>query len=421
MKIEKPFSLSGYFWLPSDEENKLYGTLKVEDGGKIELEVLGSFNKSLKDYANDDREIERIVGETEHGYVTLEKCFAITSNFRVGRGISKNRIHVSILYNKVMYEEDEIILFDTFSFSVDGLNEWLNIRKIKTDTLSNTYLIKHKEIENIEYNLVENIKLEFQIRVTTHMAHYESSMKQSSRIKLISKEKKPLKYFSEFANKIVKFLSFAIDERINIKDIKVTNSDIFRECNDKKYPIKIEVYSQIMHFFKDTFEIKSHTMLFKYTDIQESFEEKINNWINSYRIIEPALNLFFSVRYSPSQYVESEFLSLAQALETYHRQLYKTEMNLQKRLEEIINPLHEYIDSDEVREKLIENIKVTRNYYTHYDDRLINRATPCEELSHLSKKMEGILQLSFLEKIGFDEVEIRKIFDGYNGLKRKFK
>ena len=420
MKIKEPFSVSGYFWLPSDEENRLYGTLKVEDGGKIELEVLGSFNKSLEDYSNDDREIERIVGETENGYVTLEKCFAITSTLRVGKGISKNRIHVSILYNKVRYKEDEIILFDTFSFSVDGLNEWLNIRKIKTDSLSNSYLMRHEEIENIKYNLGNNIKLEFQIRVTIHMAYYESSMRQSSRIKLISNKKKPLEYFTRLANKIVNFLSFAIDESINIKDIKVTNSDIFTEYNGKKHPTEIEVYSQIMHFFKDTPEIKSHTMLFKYTDIQESFEEKINNWIDAYSVIKPALNLFFSVRYNPSQYVESEFLSLAQALETYHRRLYKTEINLQKRLEEIINPLHEYIGRDEVREKLIKNIKVTRNYYTHYDNKLINRATPCEKLSPLSRKMEGILQLSFLKKIGFNAVEIKKIFDGYSRLKNKF-
>lgn len=422
MKIEKPFSVSGYFWLPSDEENKLYGTLKVEDGGKIELEVLGSFNRSLKEFSKNDIEIERIVGKIEGGeYVTLEKCFALTLNINVAiEWMVKNRIHVSTLYKYIAYEQDEEILFNSFSFSVDGLNEWLNIRKIKTDSLSHSHLIRHEEIGNIEYNLGENIKLEFQIRVTTHMAHYKSSMRQSSRIKLISDEKKSLEYFSKLANKIVKFLSFAIDESINIKDIQVTNSDIFRECNGKKYPVEIEVYSQIMHFFKDTPEIKFYTMLFQYINIQESFEEKINSWIDAYNVIETALNLFFSVRYNPSQYVESEFLSLVQALETYHRQLYKTKITLKDRLKEIINPFHEYIGSDEVIEELIENIKVTRNYYTHYDDKLINKTTPCEQLSYLSKKMEGILQLAFLRKIGFDSVEIRNIFDGYSGLKNKF-
>ena len=34
--------------------------------------------------------------------------------------------------------------------------------------------------------------------------------------------------------------------------------------------------------------------------------------------------------------------------------------------------------------------------------------------------MLGILELTFLRKIDFDSVEIRKFFDGYSGLKKKF-
>ena len=421
MRVDKPFSVDGYFWLPSDENNKLYGTLTVEDGGKVELEILGSFNKSLVDCSNDDREIERIVGETEKGYVTLEKCFAITSKFNIGGGISKNRIHVSILYHKIRYEKDEVILFDTFSFTVDGLNEWLNIRKIKSDTTTDSYTITNDKVENFEYMLTDKMKLNFQIMITGHTAHYEASIKQYAKIELISDEKKSLNDFIKVANKIVKFLSFAIDESINIKNIKVTNSEIFRECSGKKHPVKIKVYSQIMNFFKDTPEIKFHTMLFQYTDIQESFEEKINSWVDAYKVIEPALNLFFSVRYNPSQYVESEFLSLAQAFETYHRQLYGTNKNFKERVEEIITPFHKYIGSDDEVKELSKTIKVTRNYYTHYENELLNKgAIPCSELTSLSRKMEGILQLAFLTQIGFSEIEIEKIFNGYSGLKDKF-
>lgn len=420
VRVENPYSISGYFWLPSDEKNKLYGTLSVEDGGKVELEILGSFNKNLDDYTNDEGEWKRIVGKTEKGYVTLEKCFSLTSNLKLGVGIAKNKILVSTLYNDIVYEEDEVILFDTFSFSVEGLNEWLNIRTIKDFNTDNYITIRHDKVESFEYTLADNTKLRFQIAVTAHMAYYEASMKQYSNIELISDEKNSLDYFVEVANKIVKFLSFAIDESINIKDIFVTNSDIFRKCNKKKYPRKIEVYSQVTHFLKDTPQIKFHTMLFQYTDIQESFEEKINSWIDAYNIIEPALNLFFSVRYNPTQYVESEFLSLAQALETYHRQLTRNNMILKDRLKEIIEPFHQYIGNDEEIEEIIEKIKISRNYYTHYDDRLVNRAIPCNELPYLSKKMEGILQLAFLTKIGFDESEVEKIFNGYSGLKDKF-
>ena len=226
--------------------------------------------------------------------------------------------------------------------------------------------------------------------------------------------------FFRALSKIVKFLSFAIDKSINIKDVKVTDNDIFNKLNDKKYPIEIEVYRSMMHFFKDEPKIKFYTMLFQYTDIQDNFKEKINNWIEAYSIMKPALNLFFSARYNPSQYVESEFLSLTQVLETYHRESYGTKKSFKDRITEIITPFNKYIGSDSEVEKLIENIKITRNYYTHYEDKLLsNGATPCNDLPSLSRKIEGILQLVFLTKIGFTKLEIENIFNGNNDLENK--
>ena len=161
-------------------------------------------------------------------------------------------------------------------------------------------------------------------------------------------------------------------------------------------------------------------MLFKFTDIKDSFEEKINSWIKAYDVIESALNLFFSVRYSQNQYVESEFLSLAQAFETYHRQLNKSskKINYVDRVKGIIKPFHKYINDN--IEEISETIKITRNYYTHYDDRNLNKAISCQELPNLSRKMEGILQLNFLKLIGFTETEIDKIYNSNATLKSRF-
>ena len=417
MRVDKPFSVDGYFWLPSDENNKLYGTLTVEDGGKVELEILGRFSNK--------KDLNIIVGETENGHFVLEKCFALTHNIQI-TNLAKNRILVTTLYKNITYKDDdrnEDILFNTFSFTVDGLNEWLNIKKIKIDedTPNRKFVIRNEELENYIFNLDKDIILEFEISLSIDFKYYQPSMKQSSRIKLTSNKKESLDYFIEIVNKIVKFLSFAIDKSINIKNIKVTDSDIFNELNDKKYPIEIEVYRAMMHFSKDVPKIEFHRMLFHYTDIQDNFEEKINNWMKAYTAIESALNLFFSVRYNSSQYVESEFLSLAQAFETYHRQLYGTKKDFQKRAEAIITLFHKYIGSDDEVKELSKTIKITRNYYTHYENELLNKgAIPCSQLASLSRKMEGILQLAFLTQIGFTEIEIEKIFNGYSGLKDKF-
>ena len=60
MRIFEPRSLSGYFWLPSESENRLPGTLKIEDGGSIELELLGNFGAGLS-FLADDGNLGRII------------------------------------------------------------------------------------------------------------------------------------------------------------------------------------------------------------------------------------------------------------------------------------------------------------------------------------------------------------------------
>jgi len=75
MRIEQDFLKAGYFWLPENEKRKLPGTLKITDGGEIELEVLGLFDESIQGL-NAPLEIGRVIGTIEKdGLVTLEDCF----------------------------------------------------------------------------------------------------------------------------------------------------------------------------------------------------------------------------------------------------------------------------------------------------------------------------------------------------------
>lgn len=64
MRIAEQHIKSGYFWLPSQPENKIPGTLKIYDGGKIELEIIGNFNNDLASIS-DTPTLQRIVGHIE--------------------------------------------------------------------------------------------------------------------------------------------------------------------------------------------------------------------------------------------------------------------------------------------------------------------------------------------------------------------
>ena len=95
-------------------------------GGGIELEVFGLFDDSINSLNNDDN-LDRIIGLVgKDGLVTLENCFYTNKNISFG-GISKSKICVNKVLSGVAYEQNEIVTFNSLSFSVDWLDEWIRI------------------------------------------------------------------------------------------------------------------------------------------------------------------------------------------------------------------------------------------------------------------------------------------------------
>ena len=129
VRIREEYKRSGYFWVPDKPSRKIPGTLTISDGGEIELEVIGLFDESIEALNGKD-DLHRIIGHVEiDGYVTLENCFYSKKNISFG-SISKSLVYVQQAFSGVGYDKDEIVTFNSVSFSIEGLNEWLSISGI---------------------------------------------------------------------------------------------------------------------------------------------------------------------------------------------------------------------------------------------------------------------------------------------------
>lgn len=58
--------------------------------------------------------------------------------------------------------------------------------------------------------------------------------------------------------------------------------------------------------------------------------------------------------------------------------------------------------------QFIQKIVDTRNYYTHYDPKKINRSFTPAELSKVNYKLMLLLEYHILKLLGFEESELRK-------------
>ncbi len=456
MRIIEEEKLSGYFWLPSHPEIQISGLLLISDGGVIRLEIIGSFDKSTEDL-NELNTIPRIVGNVEKlGFVTLDNCIYKRKAFSFG-GVSKSEIYVGLVMAPVRYEQDEVAKFDSFMFSIEGLDEWLNTYGIKVNhdwkekTVAINYTLPKEHI--ISLNNKMQLKFIFD-SVYTCSSKTTASIKQKSYIELSYSEPKKLKFFISVAYKLVNFISFATDQTVAIKDVSSKYSELFTEdSSGKKWQVPIKIFYESKPFSKDI-STDWYSMLFDFPQVKDNIQTIINKWLDAYETIEPALNLYFSSKLGDHKYLEGRFLALAQALETYHRRtsdetlmektdfndliseiidlapekyekwlrgrlMHGNEINLKQRLKKVIEPYKGIIGSNKVREKLIRNIIDTRNYLTHYSEELESKVARGQKLYDLCLKMEVIFQLNALNNIGFTSESIELIVDENHTLQQK--
>ena len=188
-------------------------------------------------------------------------------------------------------------------------------------------------------------------------------------------------------------------------------------------------------------------MRFTLRDVHDSLGSRLQNWLDRYDVLRPALDLYFGVAYGAVRYLEPRFLSLMQALETYHRRTSSTAVLPEEEHRQWIASILDLVDDPRSRDRLAQILKhanepplrarlkellascplvsdeivhkarvflqaaVTgRNYLTHYDPALETSAPKGIELLPLAAQVGALLEMCFLGEIGFACEEIDAIF-----------
>ena len=448
MKIKEEIKKSGDFWLPTIPDRKVPGTLSISAEGGIELEILRSLEPNIEAFSRNIGGFNRVVGHVqEYGYVTLDGCQYKTRarSISVGQDIlnAHSVLWVNRVFTGVKYHENEIPRFNTFTFSIEGLDEWFAMDVIRSDYEPNERIkiVAYKPIQSISFNLANGMQLEIILSVVhnSSLSPREEKITQETYFKLISKNDREFYEFTSIAQKLTDMLRFATNETVSLDSMSAT-SDNFLQANGENKTINI--YSPSGIYSKNTPQIHWDEMLFGFSDIHNNAEQVINKWIESYKQYENAFNLYFlaQLRLQPSN--TTKFLTLAQCLEVYHRKnpdfddkymeedafkrirkglikqfpkngrnwfgarlKYAHELTLKDRIRKIVEPYEDFIGEENVPQ-LIDYIVNTRHYLTHYNPDLESKTAKGRNLHILCLKMEMLFELCFLELIGFNREKI---------------
>lgn len=458
MRVLEDIVLEGHFWLPDKTDKKVSGRLTIKDKAEIRLEITDRF-KSFKEELTGYHP-ERINGEVEkHGYVTLENCIFL--NRSLSGTVSKSIISAQSLYLGVAYNEGENPTFNTFSFEIDCLNEWHGCSGFEIDLNIENHSASVAYQRPKRIDLWSNADIKLGIRFSWSSPGTPSNGKfeisENSYFHIESTKPRPISDFARIAHRISHLFSLAYDQTVAISNVRTTSESLKHvSANGTPYAHIIKVFYPALSHNEHPLKIHRFHMLFRMPDIIENSQAIFSSWFSAYDHFTPALNLYFSAQSGIHKFLDSRFLALVQALETYHRRTSKTktftpeefellrwslleatphdyqnyikgrlthgnEPSLPARIREMLNEYADLFGSSKSRESLVRKVAAARNYYTHFDTSLENQVMEGIKFWQLCQKMDALMQLMLLKEVGFDSDKIRAIVAGSDRFKRKLR
>jgi ApeA N-terminal domain 1 len=444
------FQFTGLWWLPENPNGAIPGTLTFQGDDNARLSLIGSFRDLSA--IHEAFQPPLIHGITATGkQIALYLCSEVETKFSSG-GFLTSEFAARMVFMGHHFGTPEEMVFRRAAVSYDRLSDWAWLSGFQSSIEPNAnsgipqkYTLEYSYPEPHEIN-INGLVLRFEPTFHGEVAlidHYD--LRQEMFI-----EVEPLiptsfnGFISNILYHIQNFISLGVGRPVYPRSLNFILSPQ-AEAPDQTIdaaPV-IQVYCPIRRGIPDK-PMHPSEMLFSFAAIREQYQQCLEHWFAKAPILKPVYDLYFSTLYGSDMYGESKFLSLAQALETYHRRIfggnplppeqfaslkdalikvvqgfklshdaymsymgkleYMNEFSLRKRVREVLKscgaPVSILIPN---KKAFTDRFVDTRNYLTHYDSRLEAKAVRGNGLYLLTQQVKFLLELCFLKEIGLSE------------------
>ena len=455
---------SGYWWLPSDPDKKIAGTLTFtnDEGIKLQLMdsflqlIVGSFTRELVSTTGELKstpDVPIILGFADRNIITLCDSTIFSSELYYSK---------FALIGRYFTKPDEL-LFNQARVEYSYLSDWADLPRIREETKL-PYQDKEEELRFI-YTRPETIEGttkdgKFSLDYSYSNKHFVNiDFKQFVSFIIQPNEELSFKDFhSKFIHPLNNFITFATDRTNCITELKLysRHGHLLHRVNSRdildEIPIEA-IYQTIYPERKKTDKLLiKPKMLFSLSDIKikSDFSSILEKWFDSWEKLDSIFNLFFSIRYKPDMYLENKFINLVQAAESYHRRRINRQIlpddEYKKRRKAVLDSLDSLSDEykqwakeklqlkndpglkqrlidlteliPEVTNQLINDkesfyakITATRNDFVHDNKTKNKKSAKLEELPDLIELLSFILQACFLMELGFNSEECYQLLN----------
>ena len=245
--------------MPEQPDTKLSGVLKISESGEITVDLAGIFvnpdvtSRTIgaldtligEETAPDPR---RILGHLKKGgRITLDRCLWQNRSLSLPSGLSTSTVLAELAVVGAHYGENEEARFSEFSFSIEGLDDWISKSGIDfeqdlTDIENWEVLIRVHRPDDIMIHLPSDGELRFKFDFTfpsVSIPVTKASVQQNAVAMVKLREPQPIKCFSSLAIKLCHFLTLALNQSVSLKSMTGYLDVVTTGGENRRMPLQI--------------------------------------------------------------------------------------------------------------------------------------------------------------------------------------
>jgi hypothetical protein len=461
----EPFEYRGLWWLPEEPAQKVAGVLTFSQDD-VALELVGQLprTEARQEQTTDVVVLpagplsrERIVGLSTNGKAfTLERCHASGWNMSMP-GMATERFSPDLILEGARYETGEAVVFDELSVRYTQLDGW-----VATSGISSGAHAEGEEVTGIDLSFRPPDSIEVELPDLTlevafswtpeDAAPLGTQLKLSQRAAFVLRfeEPMPLEQTLDFVYQLRNFVALGVGRPVT--PVAITGF-VLPPANAERDPftgleprkLTINLFYRLGHV-PDVKDIHPAQMLFTFPDARDRLTQLLENWFCKQQLLRPVFDLYFGAIYNRHAFLEQRFLSLMQAIETYHRRTstetdlppekherrleeilaatpeeyrhwlsgqltHSNELTLRKRLKDVLRRCPDVVEKLVKKKRFIHRVHNARNYLTHYDSSLEDKAQRGMNLYPLTVQLQALVEMCLLLELGFNCEEVNAFFD----------
>lgn len=466
----------GYWWLPEAPSQQVSGTLKLVPGGQILLTCFGDFPNYPTSFGALEQEARKnnpgaksisilslapsspplingmalLAGHWKEVTLYGTDCVGGTASDWDTPAFSLSRFSIKAAFIGTCFESLESAKFDAVEANYFRIRNWLGYdflkrkweERVKGKSISGTFTFT--ELPTVTISTIETT-LRFATRVKPKQERqFRFELTYDVPIELRANAPQSFDWYLKEFSKLQILLALLCGH--------ATNSIYYVGiCGDTRLDI---YFNSTREWVVDRYD-DTHTLT-TLTALESQFPQLVNTWFENFERFGKAIYLYNANVMEEKMYLNLRFLSLAQAAEAAHRELYgATDLDeadvlhyreLEQRLlseladsasrafYESVKSKLKFLPHTSLRSRLrklfeavepavsqyipderafIEHIVNTRNYFTHHTRELETAAAQGAALFVLNLQIEVLLSATFLREIGLSVDDISRFFKDF--------